>query len=160
MSAVVTPAPLQKSRKLAVSAVAALVIVFFVVFIFLALHWPFSRNAVVKEMEDESFSKVTVGAFHGTYFPRPGCVLEHVVFQHNPKAGTPPLMTIERIRIEGSFAGLFRQHVNRITAQGMPILIPPKGTGEHFETPPRATAAIDELVADGATLEVARAQPD
>ncbi len=160
MSAVVTPAPLQKSRKLAVSAVAALVIVFLAAFIFLASHWPFSRDVVVKDLEEESFSKVEVGSFHGTYFPRPGCVLEHVVFQHNPKAGTPPLLIIERIRIEGSFAGLFRQHVKRIVAEGMHILIPPKGTGEYFETPQRPSVAIDDLVADGAILEVARAQAE
>ncbi len=160
MSAVVTPAPLQKSRKLAVSAFAALVIVFFAAFIFLASHWPLSRDVVVKDLEDESFSKVEVGAFHGRYFPRPGCVLEHVVFQHNPKAGTPPLLTIEKIRIEGSFAGLFRQHVTRIVAEGMHILIPSKEAGEHFETPQRPTVAIDDLVADGAILEVARAQAD
>ena len=139
---------------------AALAIVFCAAFIFLALHWPFSRDAVVKDLEDESFSKVEVGAFHGTYFPRPGCVLEHVVFQHNPKARTPPLMTIERIRIEGSFGGLFRRHIKRVVAEGMHILIPPKGTGEHFETPPRANAAIDDLEADGAILEVARSQTD
>jgi len=137
MSAVVTPAPLQKSRKLAVPIVAALVIVFFLAFIFLALRWPFSRNAVVKEMEDESFSKVAVGAFHGTYFPRPGCVLEHVVFQHNPKAGTPPLMTIERIRIEGSFAGLFRQHVNRIAAVAFRSVPPYSWTVSECACPPR-----------------------
>ena len=159
MSAVFAPAPLQKSRKFAVPAVAAVTLIFLAALIFLALRWPFSRAAVVKELEEESFSRVEVGAFHGTYFPRPGCVLEHVVFQHNPKAGTPPLITIERIRIEGSFAGLFRQHVKRIVAEGMHILIPPKGTGEHFETPVRPTIAIDDLVADGAILEVARAQP-
>ncbi len=157
MPAVVTPAPLQKSHKIAVSTVAALVIVFFAAFIFLASHWPFSRDVVVKDLEDESFSKVQVGAFHGTYFPHPGCVLDHVVFQHNPKAGTPPLITIERIRIEGSFAGLFRQHVKRIVAEGMHILIPPKEAGEHFETPQRPMVAIDDLVAGGAILEVARA---
>ena len=157
MSAVVTPAPLQKSRRLVVSAVAALVIVFFAAFIFLASHWPFSREVVVKDLEDESFSKVEVGAFHGTYFPRPGCVLEHVVFQHNPKPGTPPLLTIERIRIEGSFAGLFRQHVKRVVAERMHILIPSRESGEHFETPQRPSVAIDDLVADGAILEVARA---
>ena len=157
MSAVVTSAPLQKSRKLRVSVVAVLVIVFLAALIFLASHWPFRRDVVIKDLEDESFSKVAVGAFHGTYFPRPGCVLEHVVFQHNPKPGTPPLMTIERIRIEGSFAGLFRQHVQRIVAEGMHILIPPKEAGEHFETPQRPTVAIDDLVANGAILEVARA---
>jgi hypothetical protein len=159
---VLTPAPLQKSRKLAVSALAALVIVFFCLaaFIFLASHWPFSREAVVKQLEEESLSKVSVGAFHGTYFSRPGCVLEHVVFQHNPRAGTPPLVTIERIRIEGSFAGLFRRHVKRVVAEGMHILIPPKGTGEHFEAPQRSTVVIDDLDADGATLEVASRQTD
>jgi hypothetical protein len=162
MSAVPAPAPLQKSGKLAVSTVAALVIVFFCVaaFIFLASHWPFSREAVVKELEDESFSKVGVGAFHGTYFPRPGCILEHVVFQHNPRAGTPPLVTIERIRIEGSFAGLFRRHVKRVAAEGMHVLIPPKGTGEHFEAPQRSRVVIDDLSADGAILEVAPRQSD
>lgn len=162
MSVLPTPAALQKSRKLRVTTVAAAISVFScsAAFLFVALHWPFRRDVVVKELEDESFSKVKVAAFHGTYFPRPGCVLEHVVFQHNPKAGTPPLMTIERIRIEGSLGGLFRRHVKRVVAEGMHILIPPKGTGEHFETPPRATAAIDYLIADGAILEVARAQTD
>jgi len=162
MSAVLAPAPLQKSRKLLVSTVAALIIVFFcfAALLFVALNWPFRRDVVVKELEDESFSKVGVGAFHGTYFPRPGCVLEHVVFQHNPKAGMPPLLTIERIRIEGSFAGLLRRHVKRVVAEGMRILIPPRGTDEHFETPHRPTVAIDDLVADGAILEVARARPE
>ena len=100
-------------------------------------------------------SKVDVGTFHRTYFPRPGCVLEHVVFHHNRKSGTPPLITIQRIRVEGSLAGLFTRHVRRVRAEGMHILIPPRGTGEHFETPPRSAVVIDDLVADGAILEVA-----
>jgi hypothetical protein len=142
--------------------VAALIIVLFcfAALLFVALNWPFRRSVILKELEDESFSKVNAGAFHGTYFPRPGCVLEHVVFQHNPKAGTPPLLTVERIRIEGSFAGLLRRHVKRVVAEGMRILIPPRGTDEHFETPQRPTVAIDDLVADGAILEVARARPE
>ncbi len=126
-----------------------------VAIMFLVWRWPFRQTAVVKELEEESFSRVEVGAFHGTYFPRPGCVLEHVIFQHNPKVGTPPLLTVERIRIEGSFAGLLRRHVRRVLAEGMHILIPAKNSGEHFETPQRPAVAIDQLVADGAVLEVA-----
>src|SRR5216684_1426727 len=106
MSEVLTPTPSQKSRKLAVATLAT-VVFFLAGFIFLASRWPFSRGTVLKELEDESLSKVDVGAFHRTYFPRPGCVLEHVVFHHNPKSGTPPLITIQRIRVEGSLAGLF-----------------------------------------------------
>src|SRR5580704_8024624 len=79
--------------------------------VFLAAGWPFRREAVLKDLQDASLSRVDIGAFHGTYFPRPGCVLEHVTFQHNPKPGTPPLIIIERVRIEGSFPGLFTKHV-------------------------------------------------
>ena len=126
--------------------------------VFLAARWPFRREAVVKDLQDASLSKVDISAFHGTYFPRPGCLLEHVTFQHNPKPGTPPLITIERIRIEGSFPGLFSRHVRRIHAEGMRILIPPRGTDDHFQTPKRSTFVIDDLIADGATLEVAPAR--
>src|ERR1700730_9996141 len=128
--------------------------------VFLAARWPFRREAVVKDLQDASLSKVDISAFHGTYFPRPGCLLEHVTFQHNPKPGTPPLITIERIRIEGSFPGLFSKHVRRIHAESMRILIPPRGTDDHFQTPKRSTFVIDDLIADGATLEVASREPD
>jgi len=67
------------SRKLAILALAIMVVLLGAI-IFLIFRWPFSRAAVVSELEEESFSKVSVSAFHGTYFPHPGCVLEHVVF--------------------------------------------------------------------------------
>jgi hypothetical protein len=126
---------------------------------FLTAHWPFRREAVVKDLQDASLSKVDVGSFRGTYFPRPGCVLERVIFQHSPKAGTPPLITVDRIRIESGFLGLFSKHVKRIRAEGMRILIPPRGADEHFQTPQRSTFVIDDLIADGAVLELARRDP-
>jgi AsmA-like C-terminal region len=121
---------------------------------FLVYFWPFRRDAVMKELEAESYSKVTAASFHETYFPRPGCFLEQVVFQHNPKNGTPPLITAQRIRIEGSFSGLFARHVKLVRVEGLRILVPPLGS-EQFETPQRSSVVIDDLVADGATLEVA-----
>ena len=66
--------------------------------VFLAARWPFRREAVLKDLQDASLSRLDVGVFHGTYFPRPGCVLEHVTFQHNPKSGSPPLITVQRLR--------------------------------------------------------------
>lgn len=160
MSTVLPPKPSQKSRKLAVMGIAALVFacLLVVAFIFLVSYWPFRREAVVKALEEESLSKVSAGAFHGTYFPRPGCVLEHVVFQHNPKAGAPPLITIERMRIEGSFTGLLNSHVKRVLVEGMRVVLPPRDTEEHFKTPPRSSVVIDDLIADGGTLEVASDQ--
>ncbi|MCU1298992.1 MAG: hypothetical protein JWO91_3270 [Acidobacteriaceae bacterium] len=105
-------------------------------------------------------SKVQVGRYHGRYFPRPGCVLEHVTFQHNPKPGAAPLITAQRITVQGSFFGLFARHVKGIQVEGMRILVPARGTGEYFKTPQRSTIVIDQLTADGAVLEIASKNPD
>jgi len=156
MSQVIVPTSSKTKQKLMVRALLGIAAIVLAAVVFLVWHWPFSRAAVLKQLEVASMSRVDVGAFHGTYFPRPGCVLERVKFQHNPKPGTPPLITIERIGIEGSFSGLFTKHVKRIRAEGMHILTPPRGTGEHFETPLRSAVVIDELIADGAILEVSR----
>jgi hypothetical protein len=120
----------------------------------LAWRWPFSRKAVLQELEAASLSRVDAGTFHAMYFPRPGCVLEHVTFHHNPKLGSPPLITVERLGIEDSFSGLFTKHVRRVRAQGMGVLTPPQGSNEHFQAPERSPFVIDDLVADGAILEV------
>jgi hypothetical protein len=156
MQEVIAPTSSSPSmRKLAGWSVLVLAGVFLAAIVLLALYWPFSRQAVLRELEDESQSRVEVGAYHGTYFPRPGCVLEHATFRHNPKAGSPPLITIEKLRIEGSFSGLFTKHLSRIRAEGMHVLIPPRGTEERFHTPERSRFVIDDLIADGAILDVA-----
>ena len=86
--------------------------------------------------------------------PRPGCVLENITFQHNPKRGATPLITIKRISIEGSFASLFTKHVKHIRAENMHILIPPRNTAEHFQVPLRSNVMIEDLIADGAILKL------
>ena len=149
------PRSSKPARKLLVPAALALMVIILAgCAAFLAWHWPFGRAAVIKDLEEASFSRVEVGAFHGTYFPRPGCVLERVTFQHNPKTGSPPLITVQRLRIEGSFSGLFSKHVRRIRAEGLRVLVPPRGSGEQFQRFKRSTFVIDDLIADGAVLEV------
>lgn len=147
-------------RRFIIPAALATLVLLLVAVVFLAWRWPFSREAVLKDLEEASLSKVEVGAFHETYFPRPGCVLERVVFQHNPKAGSAPLITIERLRIEGTFSGLFNRHVRSIRAEGLRILIPARGSGEHFQMFKRSTFVIDDLIADGAVLQIASHDPE
>jgi hypothetical protein len=160
MQQAIAPTSFNKTRKLIVRVALAAVVIFLGAVVVLAVRWPFSQQAVLKELETASQSRVDVGAFHGTYFPRPGCILEHVTFQHNPKAGTPPLITVETLRIEGSFSGLFTKRVKRIHVEGMRILIPPRGSDEHFQTPKRSPFVIDDLIADGTILEVASREAD
>jgi hypothetical protein len=114
---------------LGVGLAAILLLVFF---------WPFRLDAVTKELASESDGKVSVGAFHATYFPHPGCVLEQVTFQHNPKSGAPPLITATRITIQGSYAGIFARHVQLVMVEGLHILVPALGS-EHFNTPQRSS---------------------
>jgi len=149
-----------KMRKPVLLSALSIVVALAAAVLFLMWHWPFSREAVLKDLEEASMSKVHIGAFHGTYFPRPGCVLERVTFQHNPKPGTPPLITIERLRIEGTFPGLFTRHLRRIRADGLHVLIPPRDSGEQFQAPARSTFVIDELIADAAILEAVSRDPE
>ena len=153
MSPMLTEIPVRRSRWLKVGAVSGLGLGFATVFLF-AFFWPFRLDTVAKELADESDSKVTAGSFHATYFPHPGCVLEQVIFQHNPKSGTPPLITVKRITIRGTFTGIFARHVKLVLVEGMHILIPPLGS-EHFKTPQRSSVVVDDFVADGTVLEVA-----
>jgi hypothetical protein len=159
MTSTTIPALLKKSRKLlaVTTSVGALLLLIGVVI--LCRRWPASRQAVLQDLQDVSMSKVQFGAFHSSYFPSPGCVIEHVTFQHNPKPGTPPLITAQRITIKSSFLGLFERHVKSIRVEGMHILVPPRGSGEQFQVPSRSSIVIDGLVADGAILEIASSNP-
>jgi hypothetical protein len=152
-----TPAVRQSPRPkpLALPRLALGVAAVFLFTIFLlACFWPFRLDTVTKVLADESDSKVSAGSFHATYFPHPGCVIEQVIFQHNPKNGAPPLITVKRITIRGTFTGIFAKHVKLILVEGMHILIPPLGS-ERFAIPQRSSVVIDDLVADGTVLEVA-----
>ncbi len=156
MSQVLTENPVRVPRWLKPAALSALGLSFGAVLL-LAFFWPFKLDAVLKELADESDSKVTAGSFHATYFPHPGCVLENVIFRHNPRSGTPPLITVKRITIRGTFIGIFVRHVKLVLVEGMHIQIPPLGR-EHFKTPQRSSVVVDDLVADGTILEVASHQ--
>jgi hypothetical protein len=113
----------RQSPRLKPAALSRLALGFAPVFLFtiflLAFFWPFRLDTVTKELAGESDSKVSAGSFRATYFPRPSCVLEQVIFQHNPKNGAPPLITVKRIAIRGTFTGIFAKHVKLILVEGM-----------------------------------------
>ena len=152
-----TPTPIRGSRSIRVVILSGLGVGLLTVFVLIAFFWPFRVDAVLRELADESDSKVTTGSFHATYFPHVGCILDQVIFQHNPRSGAQPLITIKKLTIRGTIAGIFARHVKLVAVEGMHILIPPLGS-EHFKTPPRSSVVIDNLVADGTILELASRQ--
>ena len=121
-----------------------------------AVHhwWPFTKSAVTDDLREAADSEVTVRSFRETHFPFPGCVLEGVSFYHaNDKS--QPIISIDRLTIRGTYTGILAQRVSKITAEGMHINIPAFGTGKKLQTH-RSKITIDEIVANGATLEFAR----
>ncbi len=114
--------------------------------------WPFEQATVIENLQEASDSQVRARAYHSTFFPTPGCVLEGLVFVHQGDAH--PLITIERLTIRGSYTGILARYVNRITAEGLHVFIPAFGTGGPFHTT-KSKITIGEIIADGAMLEVA-----
>ena len=120
---------------------------------YLARNWPFREAEVAKSLEEASSSKVRIGSFRATYFPRPGCVARDVVFRHQSGGNTPPLITIHELRVESSFLGLLRKHIATVRADAMQIYIPVENQ-EKFQS--STDLVIDELIATDSSLKFAR----
>ena len=121
--------------------------------VLLLRSWPFSKEEVVKSLEEASSSKVQIGSFQTSYFPHPGCVARDVVFRH--QSTTPPLITIRELTVQGSFPGMLRKHIAKVTAKEMQVFIPQENK-EEFKS--STDIVIDELITDGASLQFARDQ--
>ena len=111
--------------------------------------WPFSEQSVIEDLAEATDSTVTIRSYHPTYFPVPGCVLEGLEFQHGQDHFQ--LITIERMRIEGSYAGIVIRHVPRITADKVKVFIPPFGSHAVFHSQ-HSNLVVDELLANGSSV--------
>lgn len=117
-------------------------------------YWPFDEKPVVADLAEAADSQVTARGFHHTYFPYPGCVLDGVVFTRGSNS-THPLISIDKLTIQGSYAAMLGGRVSRITAEGLHIFIPVFGTAPPFHAK-RSTTAIGEIIANDMTVEFAR----
>ena len=111
--------------------------------------WPFSEKSVIEDLAEASDSTVTIHSYHPTYFPIPGCVLEGIEFRHGNDHFR--LITIDKMRIEGSYIGILTRHVPRITTERAQIFIPPFGSHEIFHSQ-HSNLVVDELVANGSSV--------
>lgn len=141
--------------RLVFAALGAILFVTLVAFgVFLRSQaWPFSEKAIVKDLEEASDSSVTVRGFHQTYFPFPGCTLEGVEIIHGARQFK--LITIDKLLVQGTYPGLLIHHVAHLIVNGTHILVPPFGSNVTFRSQ-HSDAVVDEIVADGTTLEFAR----
>ena len=150
------PAPRRASaRRLLIIAAAIAGILLCLVVVFYAKYWPYSRNAVIEDLQEVSDSTVTAQSFHPTYFP-PGCVIEGIEFHHGARRFK--IITIDKLVVEGSYVGILRRHVPHINAVGAHVYIPAFGSDVTFHTQPSSTV-VDELVANGSFVEFESKDP-
>jgi len=120
-----------------------------------AKYWPFSEKEVQEDLAEASDSAVTIRSYHPTYFP-PGCTLEGIEFHHGPKQFK--LITIDKLVVAGSYTGILRRHVPRITAVGAKVFVPPFGENVQFHSQ-HSNIVVDELIANGTAVEFLSSEP-
>src|ERR1700683_4388344 len=82
-----------KTTVVLVSTAIALVVALVV----LAMHWPFTKRAVIKSLQDASSGTVEIADFHGTYFPFPGCIADGVIFRHSSDPNATAFVTVGKL---------------------------------------------------------------
>jgi hypothetical protein len=133
----------------------------------LATHWPFSRDAMTRALEEATSRPVEIGSFRSSYFP-PGCMAENVRVLHNSRPGGPPLITIQKLIVVGSLTGMITspKRLAEVKIIGMHVRIPgngPNGEGDDSVAlnggDGGKSLAISKIVADGALLEFLPSEP-
>ncbi|MDQ2950005.1 MAG: AsmA-like C-terminal region-containing protein [Acidobacteriota bacterium] len=136
----------------------------------LAKKWPFTRQAITSALQEGTARTVEIGSFRQTYFP-PGCVAENVRFLRHDHPGGPPIITLQKMVVEASYANLltFTRHVSQVHVTGMHVTVPPRGSGPDGQKQsvmpltrgkPGQTLSIGKIIADGAVLEFMPGKPD
>jgi hypothetical protein len=143
------------------AAVAVVLIAIHLMFFF----WPFRYRQVHPLLERTFRSKVEVTKYHRTYFPHPGFVAEGVTFYRHGDKQIPPLATISRMTVVGTWTTLlFHPHrLYEIELEGLHVQIPPPGTtarGMDFDQgvidSSQSKMQIQTIVADRTTLDFLR----
>jgi|SRR5579864_192288 len=129
----------------------------------LAANWPFTREGMIKRLEQASSTRVEMRGFRSTFFPYPGCIAEDVTFRLIAAANGPksqdPVIIIHRLTIESTFFGLFSKpvRIRSIVADGLRIHVPAGGADLHSAAGAKSdNVLIEELRAENAVLELAR----
>jgi hypothetical protein len=149
-----------RRRRLGKIAILALIVAVAALCAFallLSRKWPFAQAPVLQNLQEASDSQVQFRTFRETFFPSPGCIVEGLVFHHEP-GEAKPLITIRKLTIQGSYVGLLSRRVSRIIAEGMLVSIPPFDTHSKFHTTP-SEITIAEIVANGSAVEFGSSDP-
>ena len=131
-----------------------------------ASRWPFTRDTVVRALQEKFASTVEFKTFYGTYFT-PGCIAEGVTFRRNSDRNAPAIATVEKLIIQGSYPGFFTspKRIRRAKVEGLHVFVSPRSERAGNEARPAGNLEqfaliIEEIIADGAVVEFASGEPE
>ena len=129
-------------------------------------YWPYRYRNVKPLLEQVLASKITVSAYHRTYFPHPGFVATALTLRRNTAPDLPPVGSTEDLIVEGSWLDLlmFRRTVRLVDIKGLHVVIPPVGSRANREDFPPGSSmdfigpvtVVEKLVIHGAVLDLMR----
>lgn len=129
-------------------------------------YWPYRYRNVKPLLEQVLASKVTVSAYHRTYFPHPGFVAKALTLRRNSAPDLPPVGSTEDLIVQGSWLDLllFRRRVRLVDIKGLHVVIPPVGSRASREDFPPGSSGdftgpvttVQTLIIHGAVLDILR----
>ena len=129
-------------------------------------HWPYRYRNVKPFLEQVLASRITVSAYHRTYFPHPGFVAKALTLRRNTAPDLPPIGSTEDLIVQGSWLDLlfFRKQIRLVDIKGLHVVIPPVDSRAMQEDFPPGSSmdfsgpetALEKLVIHEAVLDLMR----
>jgi hypothetical protein len=125
---------------------------------------PVARSYVISALKERYKSDVELGSLRISLFPVVHATGDNLVLRLPGHLDGPPMIAIRRFTVEAAFIGFFRypKRVRKLTLEGLQIHIPPRqgqqNAGQH--NAPAVPFVLEEVVADGTTLETLPADPN
>jgi len=128
------------------------------------------RDRAVSTLREDFSSDVEFSDFQVSIYPKIIIRAEGLVLRFHGRTDIPPLISAKRVSTEIGFWELFRgiRHVRRITLEGLRVTMPPvepRASNASHRTPGRKAPPpfkvdVDEIVADGAELDMMVKDPN
>jgi uncharacterized protein involved in outer membrane biogenesis len=127
---------------------------------------PVARSYFISTLRQRYQSDVELGDLRISLFPTVRATGDNLVFRLNGRRDIPPMVQIRRFTLEARFVGFFRnpRRIHRLQLEGLRIQLPPHSAGRLVANSSSSPASgapfvLDEVIADGTTLETMPSDP-
>ncbi len=139
---------------------------------FLAIRFqPMARQYVVAALSKRYQSEVDLGNLQISLFPAVHATGDHLILWLHGNHEGPPLVQIRHFTFDAAFISFFREpkHIGQLRLEGLQLHLPPRSATSATNSVASAPSSkstgsaaafiLDDVIADGATLEIAPKDP-